>query len=181
MFLDVIRKFLGLQSSGFQLVAIYIADSAGEPMKSVPEMQAIKNCGLENDRYCMDKGYWHPVEACQVTLISEHDLKLAQRGSSLEFNQGNHRRNLVISGIKTKQLKGREFSIGEAIFCFDKPRPPCGYLDKIEGQGMAKALSYNSGICLSVIQSGSIKVGDKVVLIDRRKKQWRTDPVQHSA
>lgn len=148
------------------LSAIFIAESAGMPMHSMPEVEAITNQGLVGDRYFNKTGYWDPVEGCQLTLISEHDLKLARQGNKLEFDEGQHRRNLVIKGIKTKALKDKQFQIGDVIFSYEKPRPPCGYLNKIEGRGMAKALSYNSGICIKVIQGGKLRVGDLLTILD---------------
>jgi len=153
------------------LSGIFIAENAGMPMQSINGVEAITNKGLLGDRYLNKTGYWDPVEGCQVTLISEHDLKLAKHNSDHIFDKGQHRRNLVIKGIKTTALEGKEFQIGEAIFSYEKPRPPCGYLNKIEGKGMALALSYNSGICIRVIQSGKLRVGDSVVILGSSGKQ----------
>ena len=147
-----------------QLSGIFITESAGQPMQPVNTVDAISSQGLIGDRYFNKTGYWDPVEGCQVTLISEDDLRLASKGNELKFDNGQHRRNLVIKGIKTSALEGREFKIGEALFSYEKPRPPCGYLNKIEGRGMALALSYNSGICIRVIRSGKISVGDALLV-----------------
>lgn len=147
------------------LQAIYISENAGENMQAVDCVHAVKDKGLQGDRYFNGVGYWDPVEGCQVTLITEHDLKLASRGNQLKMNQGQHRRNLVISGIKTSALKDRQFQIGEAVFQYQKPRPPCGYLNQLEGKGIAKALSYNSGICIKVIRNGKIRVNDRLVIL----------------
>ena len=147
------------------LKSIFICSSAGQTMFSVEMAEAIENRGLKGDRYFNKQGYWDPVEGCQVTLISCHDIKLAQSECTLNLNSGIHRRNLVIEGIKTKSLEGQTFQIGSAVFAYEKPRPPCGYLNKIEGRGLASALSYNSGICIRVIKSGQIKAGDRLKLI----------------
>ncbi len=40
-------------------------------MGLVDSTQAVIDKGLEGDRYYTNSGYWHQVEACQVTLISE--------------------------------------------------------------------------------------------------------------
>lgn len=147
------------------LEAIFIAPAAGAPMISADAIQALRDKGLEGDRYAEKQGYWKVTEACQVTLISEHDLQRARRrGAPANLDQGSHRRNLVISGLNVGDLKGREFQIGEAVLRHQKPRPPCGYLDQLEGKGLAKALGRNSGICLQVIRSGWIHVGDKVLI-----------------
>lgn len=147
------------------LQAIYICENAGENMQAMDSVYAVTDKGLQGDRYFNGTGYWDPVEGCQVTLISEHDLKLARRENSLKMDKGQHRRNLLITGIKTSALKDRQFQIGEAIFQYLKPRPPCGYLNQIEGKGMAKALSYNSGICIKVIRSGTVRVNDQLIIL----------------
>ena len=162
-------KYLGFNqntSREASLCGIFIAESAGMPMQSVEYAEVVSGKGILGDRYLKKTGYWDPVEGCQITLISEHDLKQAKRGNNLTFDNGQHRRNLVIKGIKTKALEGKQFKIGDAVFSYEKPRPPCGYLNKIEGKGMALALSYNSGICIRVIQGGRLSVGDAVSIID---------------
>lgn len=149
-----------------RLEAIFIAPSAGVPMLSVTSTQALVGLGLEGDRYALKQGYWKATEACEVTLISEQDLQRARRRQAPgSLEQGSHRRNLVISGLSCSDLKGYDIEIGRSILRDHKPRPPCGYLDQIEGKGLAKALGRNSGICLHVIQSGLIRVGDVIQLI----------------
>ncbi|MCW8933850.1 MAG: MOSC domain-containing protein [Gammaproteobacteria bacterium] len=170
-FIKSITQFLGINAQSAKLSAIFITESGGQPMHLVKTVNVIKDGGLEGDRYNSNTGYWHRVEACQVTLISEHDLMLAEKSSSLTFRNGEHRRNLVISGLKTKQLEGKLFRIGEVVFRYDKKRPPCGYLNKIEGRGRALALSYNSGVCIKVLQGGRISVGDKVYVVKEKNKE----------
>lgn len=153
------------------LKAIFVAISAGEPMRSVDSTEAISNRGLQGDRYSEDKGHWKSIEGCQVTLISEHDLSHAKKGTTADFqkdlDKGSHRRNLVIDGLKTKKLEGKKFRIGKAVFSYDKVRPPCGYLDQVAGKGMCRALSHNSGVCIRVVSGGRIAVGDAVEIIDQ--------------
>jgi len=168
-FIKWLYKLLGVNAKNGKLIAIYITDKGGQPMQLLETVKAIKGSGLESDRYHSDTGYWHRVEACQVTVITEHDLNLAEKASSLTFRNGEHRRNLVISGIKTNVLEGKTFRIGEALFRYDKKRPPCGYLNKIEGKGRALALSYNSGVCIKVLQGGRISLGDEVGIIKEKQ------------
>ncbi|TDX99535.1 MOSC domain-containing protein [Thiohalophilus thiocyanatoxydans] len=152
-----------------QLKAIYIAGSAGAEMQSVDRIQALEQTGLGGDRYSVARGYWQVTEACQVTLISEDDLDKAKKKLSeplcARLDTGHHRRNLVISHLKTRDLHDKTFRIGGAIFRYHKPRPPCGYLDKIEGKGLGGALGKNSGICVTVISGGVIAVGDRVEIV----------------
>ncbi|MDH3514531.1 MAG: sulfurase, partial [Gammaproteobacteria bacterium] len=108
------------------LKAIFIAPTAGEPMNSVNAIEAMANRGLQGDRYSEDRGHWKSIDGCQVTLITEHDLEQAKK-AGVEFpeglDHGSHRRNLVIAGLKTKQLEGKDFRIGTAVFRYAKPRP----------------------------------------------------------
>lgn len=148
------------------LSAIYIAPGAGAPLEPRETALALEHRGLEGDRYALQRGYWKVIEACELTLISERDIQRAiRRGGSLRLQQGAHRRNLVIADLSTSTLSGKEFAIGEAAFHYHKPRPPCGYLDQVEGRGLAKALGRNSGICIQVIRSGVIRVGDPLTLL----------------
>lgn len=137
-------------------------------MQSVDQAEVIPGRGIVGDRYYTKTGYWDPVEGCQLTLITQDELDKAQRGNHLSLNRGQHRRNLVIRDVYPSDLKNATFQIGDAIFRYEKPRPPCGYLNKIEGQGMALALSYNSGICVRVVRSGKICIGDRLIIISSK-------------
>lgn len=153
------------------LKAIFVSVSAGEPMRSIDSVEAIDRRGLQGDRYSEDRGHWKSVDGCQVTLITEDELERAKKGGAPDLRKnldhGGHRRNLVISGLKAKQLEGKHFRVGAAVFRYDKPRPPCAYLDKISGAGMVRALGLCSGVCLRVVTGGRLTVGDTVEIIDR--------------
>ncbi len=151
---------------GARLQAIYIATAAGQPMVAVDAIEAVAGAGLKGDRYCKNTGFWKALEACQVTLISRHDLECASRRGGPDLTHGSHRRNLVVEGIRTKALEERTFRIGGAIFRYHKPRPPCGYLDKIQGKGVAHALGKHSGVCLQILGSGLMQTGEPLQIID---------------
>ncbi|HHC75296.1 MAG TPA: sulfurase [Thiothrix sp.] len=158
-------QYLGFRPQTAQLKAIYIAEAGGQTMQAVNTASARVDQGLVGDRYAMNTGYWHRVESCQVTLISEHDLQQARKREAIPLENGEHRRNLVIAGIKTKTLKHRRFQLGECILAYHKPRPPCGYINQLTGSTMMEALRQNSGICLKVLKSGSFAVGDPLILL----------------
>ena len=144
-------------------------------MQSVVSIEAIANSGLQGDRYSQGTGFWKATDACQVTLISEDDLSKAKHGRRGELqhklDHGSHRRNLVVTGIKTKELQGKTFRIGNAVFRYYKPRPPCAYLEKIEALGISRALGKHSGICLHVLSGGVFAVGDPLEIIHSEKTQ----------
>ncbi len=148
-----------------RLQAIFIAPGAGLPMQSVPSASAIEGRGVEGDRYHDQRGHWQSIEGCQLTVITTQELQQAQKKTDLALDNGCHRRNLVIDGIRLRDLEGRQFRIGGAVLAYQKPRPPCGYIDQVAGKGIGRALSHNSGICVKVIESGELAVGDALNII----------------
>lgn len=155
---------LGKPEPSARLQAIYTCSKAGEPMQAQPFVEVIAGSGLAGDRYSLGTGHWHPVESCAVTLISEDDLERARRRLDVHLDQGRHRRNLVVAGVRARDLEGRRVRIGSAVFAWEKPRPPCGYLNQITGENLAKALGRDSGVCLRVIEGGLIRVGDPLLI-----------------
>ncbi len=152
------------------LSAIYISPAAGEPMQSVSHASLLKHKGIVGDRYYKDTGFWKVLEACQVTLITRKELQYAvKRAPSKELADavltGQHRRNLVIEGLDSKHLIGQKFKIGGAVFHYKRPRPPCGYIDRVSLSRMCFALGKKSGCCVDVIKSGHIQVGDTLTHI----------------
>ena len=152
-----------------RLTAIYISSAAGEPMQSVEDVTAIVGKGLGSDRYAQTKGFWKSTDSCEVTLITQEEIDRASRHAAAAITQqlatGGHRRNLVIGGLSPGQLSGSRFAIGEVVFKYMRPRPPCGYLDRIAGNGMHKALGKHSGACIVIVSGGRLSVGDTVKII----------------
>jgi len=134
-------------------------------MHSVETTQAVVGQGLAGDRYAAGLGHWKTVDAVEVTLVRAEDLRAAEKRSGVSFAHGEHRRNLVVSGIPIDAYRRRQFRIGEALFEFHRLRPPCGYLDRVAGRGTAKALGKAAGIGARVIVAGRISVGDTVEVL----------------
>ncbi|WP_300971574.1 MOSC domain-containing protein [Thiocapsa sp.] len=151
-----------------RVTAIFVADAAGAPMRACERTLALVDQGLIEDRYALGRGFWRLTDGCQVTLILAEDLQRAERRQGLPLDAGQHRRNLVVSGLVGVELRGRSLRIGEALLTWHRVRPPCGYLDRVAGAGMAKALGRCGGHCLRVREGGVIRVGDRVSVLPRR-------------
>ena len=145
--------------------AIYIVGEGGAPMQKLDQVKALADCGLEGDRYCKRAGYWTGVDECQATLIAAEDLEEITRTTDVRIQNGEHRRNLITRGIRLDSLQGKMFQVGEAVFEYDRPRPPCGYIQEITQPGMTQALMGRGGICARVVRSGLIRVGDSIVVL----------------
>ena len=144
---------------------IYVAPQGGVEMQKVSQVEALAGCGLEGDRYCSRTGYWTDVDECQVTLITAEDLEDIQRITGVRVDNGEHRRNLITRGIELESLSGKRFQVGQAILEFDRPRPPCSYIQSITQPGMTRALAGHSGICARVVQSGLIQEEDPIEVL----------------
>jgi MOSC domain-containing protein YiiM len=142
--------------------AIFIVPSGGAAMQIVDQVCALADCGLEGDRYCRRTGYWTGVDECQVTLIEGEGLDEIEQTTGVRVAHGEHRRNIVTRGIRLSDLVGKEFQVGEAIFAYDRPRPPCHYIETLTQPGMTRALVRRGGICATVVRGGLIRSGDTI-------------------
>ena len=145
---------------------IFIAPKGGDPMRRVEQVQAQVDAGLRGDRYLERSGYWTNVDECQVTLIAAEALEEIAASTTIQVADGQHRRNILTRGLVLEDLQGNRFSIGTAVLAYDRPRPPCGYIQGLTERGMTKALGgRRGGICATVVESGLIKVDDRIQIL----------------
>jgi MOSC domain-containing protein YiiM len=142
---------------------VFVAGAGGEAMQPVDEVLAVAGQGLEGDRYATRRGYWTDVDECEVTLIRGEDLDAITASSGVAVQDGQHRRNIVTRGVDLRALAGRTFRIGGATFAYDRPRPPCRYIEGLTEVGMTRALAARrGGICARVVETGVVRPGDEV-------------------
>ena len=143
---------------------IFLAPEGGTEMKSVQETTALIGCGLEGDRYCAGTGHWSRFgRVCEVTFIAAEDLDDIERETGVGVMKGEHRRNVVTRGISLKTLRrGERFRVGEVAFEYRGPRSVCRYIERLTEPGMTQALKGRGGICASVIETGTVRVGDEI-------------------
>ncbi|WP_396587355.1 MOSC domain-containing protein [Bermanella sp. R86510] len=123
---------------------------------------AVKDLGLEGD-HRMDKT---PGSGRQVTLISEEFIQQIGHflGDKTVYPE-QLRRNLVIKGVNLNALRYQQFKIGNAIFEAGALCHPCSRMEQALGKGAIAAMMGHGGLCLKVIESGTITVGDTVELL----------------
>jgi MOSC domain-containing protein YiiM len=149
-----------------ELTWIGLRPSRKAEIVEVDSAQAIVDSGLEGDhRFENTLG-----SGRQVTLISEEYIGQTEHFLALSrsTNQPVHprllRRNLVIRGINLDALRYQQFSIGGAIFEAGAICHPCLRMEELLGKGGIAAMMGHGGLCLKVIQSGTITLGDTVCL-----------------
>lgn len=134
-------------------------------MRRVESIEAVEGRGLAGDRYMTRTGYWTGVDECQVTLIAAEALEEIARDTEVHVENGQHRRNIITRGVDLYDLAGKRFTVGEALLEFDRPRPPCRYIQSLTERGMTKALGRSrGGICARVVSSGLIRAADELLV-----------------
>jgi MOSC domain-containing protein YiiM len=143
---------------------MFFAPEGGAEMQSVQAVTALEGCGLEGDRYCAGTGHWSRFgRVCEVTFIAAEDLDDIERETGVGVKNGEHRRNVVTRGISLKALRrGERFRVGEVAFEYRGPRSVCRYIERLTEPGMTQALKGRGGICASVIENGTVRVGDEI-------------------
>jgi MOSC domain-containing protein YiiM len=146
---------------------IFTAAVGGAAMGRVAEATAIEGRGLAGDRYLERRGYWTSVDECQVTLIEGEGLDDISARTDVAVSNGEHRRNIVTRGVRLHDLRGKRFRVGDAVLEYDRPRPPCRYIQSVSERGMTRALGRaRGGICARVVEGGRIRVGDEITVVE---------------
>lgn len=148
----------GFAKSG-RVVYVSVRPARREPVKILDQVTAVEARGLEGDRY-KNSGIR------QVTLIqAEHLRDMASFLGRTSVDPALTRRNIVVEGINLLALKGKQFSIGEAVFEYSGECHPCSRMEENLGTGGYNAMRGHGGITAKVIQGGLIRTGDEVVAI----------------
>ena len=148
-----------------RLTDLFLAPDAGAQVRRVDSATALEGRGLEGDRYAAGAGSFsrwpHPGRA--VTLISSEALADAEAEFGVSLMEGQHRRNLVVTGVPLAELKGVGFTIGDARFEGWRVCAPCKYLVRVTGQDrIFQALVRRGGLRAAVTASGAVRRGDAV-------------------
>lgn len=143
-----------------KVIYISIRSKRLQPVTRLEKVLAIKDKGLEGDRYSNKGG------ERQVTLIqAEHLKSIASFIGKLEIDPALVRRNLVVEGINLLALKGKVFCVGEAVLEYSGECHPCSRMEESLGPGGYNAMRGHGGITAKVIKDGIISLGDAVRVI----------------
>jgi len=130
------------------------------PMEVVDCVQASSESGLIGDRYSGSSG------KRQVTLIQyEHLAVIASLLGRDMVSPVLLRRNIAVSGINLLALKGKQFSIGDAVLEHTGLCHPCSFMETTFDDGGYNAVRGHGGITARVIKAGKICVSNEVSMI----------------
>ena len=137
-----------------------------EPV-AVTAVWAEVGSGLEGDHYAGGRHSGKIQGKRQVTLINEeHLMAIASMIGRVEIDPALLRRNIVVKGLNLLALKGKTFRIGEAVLETTGLCHPCSRMEENLGPGGYNAVRGHGGITARVLQGGTIRVGDKILMTE---------------
>jgi MOSC domain-containing protein YiiM len=133
--------------------AITIGES--EALRPVESVHAVAGNGLEGDRHYRPNGQ-RPGGA--ITLIEAEVLE------EVGLTGPASRRQVVVRGVRLNDLIGRRFRVGDVECLGVEICEPCLHLQSLTRPGIIDDLLHRGGLNADVLTTGSISVGDPVVV-----------------
>jgi MOSC domain-containing protein YiiM len=149
------------------VVSIHVAPSAGASMAPLRAVRAVPGRGLEGDRYFSKIGTYSARDGAdrEVTLIETEAVEALARDYGISIAPEDTRRNIATRGIALNHLVGRRFRAGDVTLAGLRLCEPCGYMEKMCGQAVRRALVHRGGLRAQVVSPGEIRVGDRIEIL----------------
>jgi len=136
-----------------RIVSIQLCPGHREPMQPVPAATLITGVGIEGDK--------HAVAASnrQVLLADKEAL------DAVGVLAGTIKENLTVEGLSVMQMSvGTRLRLGiSAVLEITNVCEPCFRMDEIR-DGLKSELEGRRGMVSRVVQGGSIRVGDPIII-----------------
>ena len=138
--------------------SIHINIEHRQPVSHVENAHFIAGVGIENDRHATSKS---ERQGYQVLLMDKETL------DSAGLSPGEIKENITTVGMDINTLQiGQQVALGnEAIIEVFKPCPPCSRMDEIR-PGLQKELDGRRGVLAKIVQSGMVKTGDRIQVVE---------------
>jgi MOSC domain-containing protein YiiM len=145
-----------------RIESIFLAPQHREPVRAVEEVSAEAGRGLRGDRHFATEGHGRGGD---VTLIEMEVLEELAAEAGIELPPGATRRQVHTRGVALNDLVGKTFAAGEVVLRGVELCEPCRVMAEGVGEpGVIRALVHKGGIRASIVESGTIRVGDPVVV-----------------
>ena len=143
---------------GAQITSLHICVGHREPMRSVETASLVAGFGIEGDRHATSEGI---RTARQALLMDTETL------NGFGLAHGEIRENITTSGIKLASLpSGQRLALGDQVVLeITGHCAPCARMDEIR-DGLKDELDGQRGMLASVLQGGTIRVGDAISVLE---------------
>ena len=146
-----------------KVLKLGISSDNNKEIEEVVSIEVLANKGVIGDRHFKD--FNDPY--CQLSLIESENIDYYNIKYSLNIPYINFRRNIVTKGIQLNDLVGKKILVGNVeLEVLDLCRP-CRHLVELLGQdNIIKEFLRRGGLRCQVLSSFSIKIGDKIKVLD---------------
>lgn len=147
---------------------IHIAPNTAEDMVAKAAVEAVAERGIRGDRYFKGKGIWNEwdddrAEASDITFVEAEAVDAVERDYDIDLDPGEVRRNITTRDTALNHLVGVPFKVGDAVCAGTGLCEPCGYMQGLVGKGkVAEALKHRGGLDARIVESGTIRTGDRI-------------------
>jgi MOSC domain-containing protein YiiM len=152
-----------------EVLHLFQALAHGQPVREFDEVSAVENKGL-NDCIHGRRG-----SSRQILLVDCETLE------SFGIAPGRVKENITTRGIKLDTLSvGQRMRAGEALLEVTKECEPCHQMDAIR-QGLQEAMRGRRGILCRVVESGRIRRGDPIEIVEEHASRNADKQAQEHA
>ena len=140
-----------------------VTNNNNQKIREVNSIQVLANQGIIGDRHF--KEFNDPYS--QLSLIESENIDYYNIKYGVNIPYLDFRRNVVTKGIQLNDLVGKKILVGNVkVEGIDLCRP-CRHLTEVLGQdNILKEFLRRGGLRCQVLSSSSIKVGDKIKVLD---------------
>lgn len=131
------------------------------PIQIVDRVWIREHTGLDGDHHAAKNTTGRNKR--QVTLIqAEHLPAIASMAGLESVRPEALRRNLMVRGINLLALKGRRFTVGDAVLEYTGTCDPCSRMEATLGPGGWNAMRMQGGITARVLSGAEVELGSEV-------------------
>lgn len=138
-----------------EVIGIHIASGAWpEQVRSVDQVEAVAGRGLVGDRKFGTRR--------EITIVSAEELTEAAAVWGSDIEPGSTRRQITVSGVGLDRSPGAVVRLGEVVVEVHGDCSPCDEMEQSVGVGARAALVGRAGVMGSIVEGGTIRLGDPV-------------------
>jgi len=140
-----------------------ISNNYNQQINEVNSIDVLANQGVIGDRHFKEfNDPYNQLSLIESENIDDYNIKYGLNIPYLDF-----RRNIVTKGIRLNNLVGKKILVGNVeVEGIDLCRP-CRHLTEVlEQDNILKEFLRRGGLRCQVLSSSSIKVGDKIKVLD---------------